>query len=384
MTRRKFKAVRTLGGLAASAAIFLLLLEGALRLFPSVLGPRMANAVYSAYGAFPGGIYFVDRPTGVQFMRASYSTVNYFNGYRWHHRTDRFGFRDPPDLAERSVLLLGDSLIYGHGVEEEETVAHYLRSRYGIPAYNMARQGDCLFQEYVLLRTWTERFHPRRAQIFVFVNDFDDLLVYRSDEELADAPEIDRFDYPALRGRLLREGTDPPYPLYRQLYRSRALRLLRAIGLEAVEGPWMARAHAASPTSPLPYLRPILEEDTARRLFAYYRRLLGDLGVRLREMGVELEVVFLYLDGFAPGPQAREAQDRLDRGLDGLCAELGIPYRVTHGVFTGCRECFLPGDGHFTAEGHRRLAAFLASGPPDAELRAPSGGAAAGPTDLSQ
>jgi hypothetical protein len=92
------------------------------------------------------------------------------NGLRWRHATDARGFRNP-DGVPTQVLLLGDSMIYGHGVEEPATVAGVLRREHAIAAYDMSRQGSCLYDDYVLLRLWLERLRPRQVVLFVFVND---------------------------------------------------------------------------------------------------------------------------------------------------------------------------------------------------------------------
>lgn len=116
-----------------------------------VLGPfvpsRIGGYVYSAYGEFPGGIYFRDEESGVNFMHVNFDTTAYSHAYFWRHRTDEFGFRNPLGTEPREILLLGDSMVYGHGLEEEATLAQRLRSEHGWSVYNMARQGDCLYQQ---------------------------------------------------------------------------------------------------------------------------------------------------------------------------------------------------------------------------------------------
>ncbi len=179
-----------------------LLLLGALDLLlllrPEVFGEQRANEIFSRYDTRPGGIYVREKRTRMRFMWPDFTTENYWNGYRWQHATDARGFRNPPGTPA-DVLLLGDSLIYGHGVEETETVAHFLRTEHAIGAYNMGRQGAALYDEYVLLRTFLPELSPQSVVLFVFLNDFDDLEVYRTAGEIAAMPEIDRLDYPGVR-----------------------------------------------------------------------------------------------------------------------------------------------------------------------------------------
>ena len=65
----------------------------------------------------------------------------HWNGYSWRHRTDAWGGRNPETWSEVDVALLGDSMIYGHGVEEEQTTAHFLRERLGVKVSNLGSHG---------------------------------------------------------------------------------------------------------------------------------------------------------------------------------------------------------------------------------------------------
>lgn len=351
--------------LGVSTLLALGLLEVVLRTIPDLVNPRLGNYIYSAYGAFPGGIYVGEETTGIQFMRADFATENYWNGYRWHHRTDGRGFRNPPGTEPR-VVLLGDSLIYGHGVDEEATVAHRLRQDWGVPAYNMARQGDCLFQEYVLLRLGLDRLRPERALLFVFLNDVDDLFTYRTRAEIADPPELARWDYGLIDRRVQEIIADPDYGLLKQPYRSRALRLLLGLAHELPLPALVASAEAAEDevpaapdeAAPAPYLRPILDDAELALAAGYYRRLLADLARRTADRGTVLTVVYLDLWN-DPGP-TRRASLRLETVVAGICRDLGIPFATTGDALAGRAENFLPGDGHFSPLGHQRLAELLA------------------------
>jgi hypothetical protein len=286
-------------------------------------------------------------------MVPRFVTENFWNGYSWRHRTDDLGFRNPPGLAERSLLLLGDSLIYGHGVAEEHTVAHLLRTEYGRPAYNMARQGDCLYQQYVLLRLYRDELRPRTVVLFVFLNDFADLFAYRSREELERMPELG-LDERAVRARVEKLGRDPAYPFPAQLYRSRALRLLRGAA-RSLSGDWIARAEAA-PLAAGDLAAAVLRPEPFATASRYYRRVLGETRRLAAVQGADFRVVLLDVGADSGG---RLAYERLGRFLAEAGREAGFSYSSTAGLFDGCGDCFLPNDGHLSPRGHALLAGFL-------------------------
>jgi lysophospholipase L1-like esterase len=375
--RLRFRRIAGLGvSIAFSVALTWVLLEAVLRLTPGLLPPRYGNAVYAVYGDWPGAIHIQDKETRVNFMRPDFQTRAYWNGYWWEHRTDDWGFRNPPGIERKEWLLLGDSMIYGHGVEEQETVAHFLRADHHIVAYNMGRTADSLFQEYLLARLYVPRFRPDVVVLCVFLNDFEDLSTYRQPEQIARAPEIDQLDYAALFDRV--RNATPPARIGKQLQRSKAWRLGRAIlkdlrkqmqrskgrllDLGILENVPIPAALAAAPDAPpvVPFLALIEDDARFAPLGEYYRRVLTDLALRVRADGAQLVVVQLDLAEQVFGAIALPAQARVRALLDAIGAAADFPVLSTQSIFRDCAACFLPNDGHLNAEGHHRLADFLA------------------------
>lgn len=366
-----------------SALLFLVGLETVLRLGSRWLAPRLGelgNLTYSRYDQLPGDIYFDVPELDLWLMRPDFDTVNYWNGYFWRHKTDSRGFRNPPDAQDTSLLVLGDSFVYGHGVEEEQTLTAFLRSVHGRPAYNMGRQGACLYQEYVLLRLYTERLRPREVVLVVFVNDFYDLTVYRTRDELGTRPEIDLYPYgEALHERIHRLARRVSLSPGDHLRSLRAVRLLvgaarrsgwvSLLGLtppvfaEPPRHGSLAAARAWQPGDPfpedtLPWARAVLDEATFAPLLEYYRVVLEDLNRRLGERGIRFSVVYIEHAQSTAG-LARQAQNTAGPQLYEICRNAGIPYFSLRPALRRCHKCFLRGDGHWTPEGHRRVAAFL-------------------------
>ena len=108
----------------------------------------------------------------------------YYNGYTWTHETDRYGFRNSTTLESADIALLGDSNVYGHGVNVDHTIGHYLGKLTGMQVINMARQGDSSLQEPYLLTEYINQLRPKYVLYFFNENDIRDLYIYRTDAEL--------------------------------------------------------------------------------------------------------------------------------------------------------------------------------------------------------
>jgi len=322
-----------------SGLIAFLTLEIALRLFSPSIPRFIGNEVFSPYRHDPSGIFLKDSVTNHRFMRPLREQQVVFNNYTWLHQTDRWGFRNPAD-SPRDILLMGDSMIYGQGVDQEQTVSHFLRRDYNLPVYNMSRTGDSLLQQYVLLRTYLDEFKPKKVVFLVFINDFADLDGYR--QEGFDYPTVEKYDYDALLERRKSNEALPPMQV------SYALRFLRYLPkhIKSDEEPRHPVRQKAGPVE-----EPGLTEFSKQT----FRELLTDLSKRCRTRGVEMEIVFLYLGDHKN--QFAELQEPIDEFLTHLTSELEIPYTNTRGLFQ--TEDFLPTDGHFSLQGHRRLAEFL-------------------------
>jgi hypothetical protein len=116
---------------------------------------------------------------------------------------------------------------------------------------------------------------------------------------------------------------------------------------------WTTPAWAAN-GDPTDFADVILAPSRFAALSEYYRRILADLDERLERRGTALELVYLSL-GPDPGERA-SAQNLAVDMLRERAVEIGASVRDTRPLFDRCSECFLPGDGHYSAEGHRRLA----------------------------
>jgi hypothetical protein len=188
--------------MAASVA---LALELALWTHPGVLDGALANFAYGGYHWFRGGIYDRDLHRGA-VMVAGFRRRMYWNGHSWMHETNADGYRGAR-LEQADAVFLGDSMIYGHGVEQDDTVAARFQALTGRPTANLGQQGTGAIQQLMAFQATGRRLHPRLVFAASHPTDIADAL------EVYDIDELRHFD---------REGlVEGQWPIVREKYRPR-------------------------------------------------------------------------------------------------------------------------------------------------------------------
>ena len=206
------------------------LMETYFRLFPETLPPALSNHLTSRYHDGLTGIYRYDFGLNMYLMKPNYECQMLFNGYRWHHHTNSMGFRNPHDFSRADILLLGDSMIYGHGVEETSTIRYFLNQILHQNIINMGMQGICIHQEYQLLKHFGLALHPKYVLVFFLQNDIHDLTVHLSDEEMQRFLELPVSDHttPYSKGAIIsHDWWDPVVQYLNELYLIKMGKLLK-------------------------------------------------------------------------------------------------------------------------------------------------------------
>jgi len=348
---------RLVGRLAlvvGSLLLVLLAMEATLRRWPTLLGQEFANGALTRYSTKADGIYYFDRQVRMNFMIPNHRTTMYYNGYVWQHQTDALGFRNDPLHVPADVVLLGDSVVYGHGVNFEHTIGHLLEQRTGLGVANLGRQGDCAFQEAYLLTAYLPVFRPRLVVHVFSPNDVTDLYFHLDGAAIRQfiAQPIDRIAYPP--------RTDPAQALAERERALRNRRLWRRLDdkmyvmkmfrwLRQRVGQWRASVSTAEAASPVPRTRhdvPDVNADPSslgwrytEHALAYMKHLTDGAGARL------------VMAPFTEGRQLEILQD--------IAARHGIDIIDTAPVFAG--PSILPNDGHLSPYGAQVMADLIAA-----------------------
>lgn len=344
---------------AAATVAALVPIELYARRFPETLPRPLGNELASRYHDLRSGIFLRNDPARMRAMKPDDDKGMYFNGYRWRHRTDARGFRNPETWPAADVVLLGDSMVYGHGVEEEGTVRSHLAGLTGATVANLGVQGAGPHEEYQILRRHGAALGPGQVLCFFLYNDVDDTAAALDDAEigrfLALAPgdhDTGYLDAGPPPGNWL----EPAGRLLRELYVIRAWvyakKHLRA-GAVAVHA-------AALPGGEVPGWIDLPPFAGRPRRALAMRFVLRSIE-RMRDLAVRAGAGFalvLVRTGHAP------EEEFYERIIERHCTGRGIDHFSLGPALEGAAarggEPFLPGDGHFSAAGARVVAAALA------------------------
>ena len=353
MSRRRAQVALALVALLVAFAI----VEASLRTFVDALPLALANDLASGYNARRSGIYRYQADMDMFLMRPHYEREMFFNGYHWHHRTDWMGFRNPEDRRSADVVLLGDSMVYGHGLEEQSTIRHHLEALLGRNVANLGIQGAGIHEEYQVLKRFGVALEPRFVFLFFLVNDIDDLVMLHTDDEmrrfLATAVDDHRTPY--------FDVVPPPDGWPRRwksaagdLYTVRACRFLVH---------WLSPrgAQAADADEPRWASLPLFRQRGPRHVLAmrFHLHALAKMQDLAQQGHFAFVNVFIWTGRFPEEPVYEGI-------LKSFCRERGIAFldlRDAERTVSDHERLFLPGDGHFSDAGARWVAELLADLP---------------------
>ena len=339
-------------------AILALALEATLRLAPGVLRGPVANVAYTGYHWQQGGIYDLDDHMGPD-MRKNARREMYWSGHWWTHEANRRGFRGP-DMARADAVFLGDSMVYGHGVSEPDTLSACFAAHAGLTTANLGQQGTSQVQSWIRLERIGLPLQPRVVFAASHFTDVADAHHWYAPEELR---------------RYLESPLDAPYvPFARDEYRPRPRwdpfaawaryvslpmrcsaiwgAAFRAAVLRGrhqwpqASGHWTipSDAEVAAPFDPTQNPQDRLGWDVHRRSVRQIKWLCDGAGAQLVLFDVGYPTAF-------------------SRAVEQLAADVGADYspagRVVLQKAHEGRPVYLPDDGHWTREGNDLVAREL-------------------------
>jgi hypothetical protein len=155
-------------------ALGLALVEGMLHAFPGLLplGFRVFHDFKQPYTEYDED--FVVR--GIPNLRL---TVDTHPEYVMHVALNELGYRDPLTSGRVHALVLGDSFIFGTGVEHEQTFCEQLHRRTGTPFVNLAIGSYGPAHHVQVLARDTGAFDAKVVLMMLSLNDVEDCGRYK-------------------------------------------------------------------------------------------------------------------------------------------------------------------------------------------------------------
>ena len=379
--------------LSVSTLLVFALLEVALRLSLHRLPVALANTLAGSYSAKSDGIYRRDLDLGLVRMRPHYRRTMYFNGFTWTHQTDALGFRNPMELTQADIVLLGDSMIYGHGVEETQTVASHLRRLTKRSVANLGQQANGMHEEYQFLLHPGRSLKPKWVFLFVLNNDLTDTvraLTTREQKRFLEIPD-GRFEDSYLESKTTSKRALSQRPRSWNSLQNWAdsLCVVRAINFafKALTKRHITSLHRSAPPIPIGKMTgsaPAIDADAALHSEPFVSEPKLLLAYRFQLKGFRQMQQLAQYDGFKLAVIYFATHEAFDEIFDALfqksCLAEGIPYVSLRDYYRQRRaegvDLFLKNDGHLTDAGARatavellRLFPELRSDPPDASSR---------------
>jgi len=275
-------------------------------------------------------------------------------------RTNADGFRDrafPDKLSpkELRVVVLGDSLVAGFGVADEEafprllerSAAGLVRSGPGPRVLNLGVPGYNLEQTAAMAELCIARYRPRLVLLCLFINDLEKPFLTVGDDGSLGMPQA---------GLASKPGISPRGWLRANSYFYRFLgtnwdRILRRIGVRPDEATDQRRRYARLWSDPG-------QQQRLERVLLRAREVVSDSGEH-RKLVVVLLPALIQLVAGDPG------DDPVRPAVERACERLGLPLVDLLTPLEGearPERFYLHNDPHPSPEGHRRFAELIATG----------------------
>jgi hypothetical protein len=336
---------------AAAALAFEALLHAA----PGLLRGHVANVAYTGYHWQSGGIYRLDPHRG-PILRPSFRRRMYWNGHWWTHETNAGAYRGER-LERADVVILGDSMIYGHGVEAAQTVPARFAALTGSATANLGQQGTSLVQSLLIL---LEKGAPLRPRLVLVSSHPTDVQEAVRDYGAAELEAFARSS-PAggWRPRVVPEYQPRPWWDPVQAWSTHLSLPLRSAGIAgALARAWRGGAPAAAGPARDPFVPTAGDREVPLSELGppvgwqAHRHAVAEIKKACDAMGASLVLFDLgYPDAFSAA-------------IESLAAEVGARYspagREALSRSLAGEHVYLADDGHWSPQGAQVVARRLA------------------------
>lgn len=336
-----------------------------------VLAAAEAALYYRDGGAFPAlNLYVADAELGVRLMPGATEKLSVTGNPITQVRINRDGFRgaELPEPGTGELLVVGDSQVFGLGVEEDQTFAAVLGRSLATPVVNAGVPTYGPVEYRAVIAAQLARRHPRTV-----------LLTLNLVDDLFEVGHANRERHTAWNGWAMRKETAPAeisdFPGRELLYRqSHLFFFYRMWGRpDASSSAWPSWRDSDSADPALATLDARVGElarlaalDVQTLPVAAYLRDIQQLvtGGRAR-----LVVVILPIDVQGASDEAKkhglaatgsESSKALTAKLAELCRALEVSVLDATPVLAAAEPgAFLAGDVHLAARGHAAIAVAL-------------------------
>lgn len=333
--------------------------EAVLWIHPHLLRGELADWAYGRYHHYTGGMYQPDQHCGYR-LKPNTTYNAYWAGYWWKHQTNSKGFRGP-EIEQADVVFLGDSMIYGHGVDDDQTAAARFEERTGITSANLGQQATSALQALRIFETTGIALKPKVVFFCAHMNDIPEAEIWypRSELEHFLASPVDSTMFPEAYKRLhptsvLRLDRSWREQVELSLRTRGLLTWISKNGLKAATsllGPNATVRHTYTTGSPIPLGHQYRVTASDELGWRVHVKSLQRLKHRCHEIGAELIIFDIGM------PHAFVSDMRA------LTQELGVRYsdagsKALSLALSG-EQIYLKDDGHWTPLGNDKIAEAL-------------------------
>ena len=140
------------------------------------------NVEWSLFSQYDSDLGWKGKPFAEGYSRADQSWIDPKSSNKFFVRNNSYGFRGDEFDTDSDIVILGDSLVWGYGVNEPDMFANILVKKTNKKIINLGLPGYSTDQEYLFYEKLIDKFNFKQVFLFVCENDFEDIANSRIPE----------------------------------------------------------------------------------------------------------------------------------------------------------------------------------------------------------